>query len=132
MRKIKLLLLSFGLMLMASCVGPYTIEDSGKTIELSEDTPFEIELVGNPSTGYQWQVSEINEEVVKQIGKADYKTEDDRIGSAGKYTFHFQAVGQGECDLRLTYTRRFEPNAEPAKTFNLKVICGTMGRIEAE
>jgi inhibitor of cysteine peptidase len=115
-----------------SCSGPYTAEDNGRTIELSIDDPFEIELEGNPTTGYIWDVLSYDSTIIKQIGKADYQPLSDAIGTGGKYTFKFQTITSGSTTLHLIYYKTFEKDILPIKTFGMKVISGTMGRIEAE
>jgi len=115
-----------------SCSGPYTAEDDGRTIELGIDDPFEIELDGNPTTGYIWDVLFYDSTIIKQIGKADYQAISDALGSGGKYTFKFQTISAGSTSLQLIYYRSFEKNVPPAKTFTMEVISGTMGRIETE
>ena len=114
---------------LTSCTKPYTEEDNGRTINLGIYDPFEIELAGNPSTGYIWDVLSYDSTIIKQVGKAEFEPIDDKIGSGGKYTFNFQTIAAGQTTLVLIYYRKFEENVPPAKTFELKVVSGTMGRI---
>ena len=133
MKKIfKSLVLVVSLAFLTSCAGPFTIEDSGTTVNLGNDDPFEIELVGNASTGYSWQVMPYDSTVIKQIGKPEFNAKDDRIGSAGLITFKFQTIADGQTDLQLVYSRKWEENKPPAKTFSMKIVVGTMGRILEE
>lgn len=108
------------------------MKDNGHTVELEMDSPFEIALAGNPSTGYIWQVVEIDTNVVKQIGEPTYESSGNLEGSGGTYTFRFQTVNYGESDLTLVYCRPFEPDKSLVKTFRMKIISGTMGRITGE
>ncbi len=112
-----------------SCVSPIVIQDSGKTYNLSEDDPFQIVLPGNPTTGYTWELLPFNEEVVKLLGEPEYQVKDDKIGSGGIYTYHFQAVADGQAELYFRYHRKWDTVAPPSKTFEVKIVCGTMGRI---
>jgi len=129
-RKIEILIfvLLFSIFL-TSCTQPFTEEDNGRTINFGIDDPFEIELAGNPSTGYIWDVLSYDSTIIKQVGKAEFEPFDDKIGSGGKYTFNFQTIAAGQTNLVLIYYRKFEENVLPAKTFELKVLSGTMGRI---
>ena len=119
----------FSVFLIASCAGPYTMENSGSTINLGNDDPFEVELVGNPSTGYTWQVASFDSTVIKQVGEPEYVTKDDRIGSSGMYTFKFQTIGDGQTRLLMVYKRKWEEHTLHDKTFEMEVVVGTMGRI---
>lgn len=117
---------------LTSCAGPFTIDDNGTTVNLSNDDLFEIELVGNASTGYSWQVLPYDSTVIKQVGEPEFKSKDDRVGSAGIITFRFQTIADGQTDLQLVYIRKWEENKPPAKTFSMKIVVGTMGRILEE
>ncbi len=117
---------------LISCAGPYTIENSGSTINLSIDDPFEIELMGNPSTGYSWQVVTLDSTVISRIGDAEFKANDDKIGSAGVYTFKFKTISAGQSNLLLVYKRAWDEHALHDKVFEMKVVVGTMGRILEE
>ena len=119
-------------MFLTFCAGPFTEKDNGRTINLGIDDPFEIELTGNPSTGYIWEPVSYDTLLVKQVGEAGLEPGSDDIGSGGKYTFRFQTVAAGQTTLVLIYYRKFEENKPPAKTFELKVVSGTMGRILEE
>ena len=118
---------------LAGCTNkPFTMEDSGRTVELDLDSPFMVELKGNASTGYEWKVMNMDSTVIRQIGQPGFMPSGDEIGSGGTYTFWFKTVGFGETELVIGYVRRFESDEPPAKTFKLKVISGTMGRITGE
>ncbi len=108
------------------------MKDNGRTIQIPLNTPFEIELEGNPTTGYQWQAALYDSTVIKSLGEPKYQSEAKVPGEGGIYTFKFQSVNSGETDLKLVYRRPFEPDAEPVRTFTLHVISGTIGRITAE
>ncbi len=117
----------------SSCQGPFTMENNGQTIELQIDSPFEIELSANPSTGYNWVVASFDNTVIQQIGEPQHKVENpEAVGSGGMVTFEFKAIAAGETKLILEYRRIWEKDEEPAKTFEMKIIVGTMGRITAE
>ncbi|NOX85134.1 MAG: protease inhibitor I42 family protein [Chlorobi bacterium] len=118
---------------LAGCTNkPFTMEDSGRTVELDLDSPFMVELKGNASTGYSWEILEMDTTVVRQIGKQGYMPSGDKIGSGGTYTFWFKTVDFGETELVIGYVRRFESDEPPAKIFRMKIISGMMGRITGE
>ncbi len=91
-----------------------------------------VELKGNASTGYEWKVMNMDSTVIRQIGQPGFMPSGDEIGSGGTYTFWFKTVSFGETELVIGYVRRFESDEPPEKTFKLKVISGTMGRITGE
>lgn len=131
MRKIlNLLLITIIPFLYIACSGSYTIEDNGSTINLSNDDPFEIQLKGNASTGYSWQVISYDSTIIQQVGDKEYVPNDDKVGSPGMVTFKFKTIGIGETSLILVYKRSWEELSDDDKSFTLKVVVGTMGRIE--
>ncbi len=126
-RTYSLIIVLFFSMFLTSCVKPFTEKDNGTTINLGIDDPFEIELAGNPTTGYIWEVLSYDTSIIKQIGEASFDPNDDKIGSGGKYTFEFQTIAAGQTSLTLICHRKFEEN-EPS-TFTMEIVVGTMGRI---
>lgn len=120
------------LVMLYGCTKPFTMENNGQTVELQIDSPFEVELTGNPSTGYSWKLAEADKSVIKMTGEPEFTQSDDRIGSPGTYTFSFQTIAAGETEIVLVYSRVFESDEPPAKTFRMTIISGTMGRITAE
>jgi len=95
-------------MMVTSCTGPYTMENSGSTINLGLDDPFEIELESNASTGYSWNIVSFDSTVIKQMGEKVYTSNDDKPGSPGLATFKFSTIGAGETTIVLVYKRNWE------------------------
>ncbi|MCF8347361.1 MAG: protease inhibitor I42 family protein [Bacteroidales bacterium] len=117
------------LALISSCMKPIVITDSGKTYNLPEDSPFQLQLPGNPTTGYVWQLMPYDETVVQQVGEPDYQVNDDKIGSGGMYTYHFKTAGSGATVLYLQYKRKWDTVSPPSRSFEVKIVSGTMGQI---
>ncbi|RLD78865.1 MAG: hypothetical protein DRJ10_09680 [Bacteroidetes bacterium] len=127
---IKISLIVVVALFVSSCAGPFTIDDNGKTVNLTIDDPFEIDLAGNASTGYSWQILPYDSTVIKQVGKPEFKSNDSgAVGSGGIITFKFQTVADGQTNLRMVYGRKWEQNVPAAKSFEMKIVVGTMGRI---
>ena len=116
---------------LTACAKPYTSANNGSTVNLQVDDPFEIQLEGNPTTGYSWTIESYDSTVVKQVGEGEYKQKENAapIGGGGIYTFKFQTVAGGDTWIKLNYHRTFEKNVPPAETYELHVVVGTMGRI---
>ncbi len=98
-------------------------DDSGKIITLAVGEQIQVTLKSNRSTGYQWEVDEIDMSVLKQQGEASYKTNHNFyvVGAGGAETFIFEAVGAGETTLRLIYHQPWEAT-EPVNTFFITVV----------
>jgi inhibitor of cysteine peptidase len=76
-----------------------TDADNGKQIFIKTGDMLTLTLPSNPTTGYSWQVMEIDNAILTQNGEADYKQSSDSeglVGAGGTETFHFKAVGTGK------------------------------------
>jgi inhibitor of cysteine peptidase len=97
-------------------------DQDGQTIQLSKGSAFTISLPGNPTTGYSWEVSEIDPKVIEQDGDWTFKAESDKIGAPGMLALPFKAAGSGQCTLKLIYHRSFEKDVPPADTFSVTIV----------
>ena len=119
------ILLLISIMGFTSCMGPLTDRDNGRTLEFSEDSPFTIQLKC-PDKGAYWKIMEYDKTVIKQMGDVLIKP----VGDKRIFEFEFQCIADGSTSLLIAYIQKDEPSIVE-KTFELKIICGTMGRIEA-
>ncbi len=100
-----------------------TEADNGSTIELKSGQALSITLEANPTTGYTWEVVESpDEQVMRQVGKIEFKPESEAIGAGGVQIIRFEVVNAGQTNLTLIYHRPWETDVEPLKTFSLHVI----------
>lgn len=123
--KLKMILcLATMLFLLAAC-GPRDIkagEDmNSDSITLEKGQQLVVSLKGNPTTGYNWELSEFDPAVIKQVGEAEYKSDSMLIGSGGVLTFTFEALQTGKTNLKLIYHRSFETDVPPAEVYELFV-----------
>ncbi len=101
-----------------------TAEQNGKTITLRPGQEVIILLEANPTTGYAWEVAQVDEGILQQIGETGYTPEATSpgvVGAGGTAAFRFQAVAQGTTTLQLAYRRPWETDKPPATTFTLTV-----------
>ena len=98
-----------------------TENDSGKTVEIKVGDDLEIALPANPTTGYVWEVSALDDTVLK-LEKTDYIADDKAIGSGGMEVIKFHALAEGRSEARLIFHRPFERNVPPLKTFSAIVL----------
>ena len=110
------------LLLFSGCAGTKNIvklseEDKDRDVFLQVGDSLEIVLEGNPTTGYMWDLAPWDRRVLEQVGEYAYKATSDAMGSGGRYTFSFKAIGDGKTDLKWSYARPFEKKATPVKSF---------------
>jgi len=120
-------LLLTALSLMSGCGASNEIEvgaeDSGGQVELRKGQVLAVTLESNPTTGYGWEVAEIDEAVLRQWGEAEFESSGSEgvVGAGGQETLRFEAVGAGQTTLRLAYRRSWEEDVEPEETFSVQV-----------
>lgn len=108
---------------LAACGGPVAkLEqvDNGATIDLKTGETFTVTLEGNPTTGYSWEVAEIDPAIIELAGEPDYKSDSMLIGSGGVFKFTFVAVGAGTSRVKLIYHRPWEEDVEPLEIFEVQ------------
>lgn len=98
-----------------------TEADNGRSIELSVGDKLEVTLPGNPTTGFQWEVSDVDSIILTPIGEPEFKPSSNAVGSGGNITLRFEAVGAGQTKLKLIHHRKFEDNVAPIQTFEVTV-----------
>jgi len=100
-----------------------TDADNGKQVTVKPDDVVTITLVSNPTTGYSWQVMEIDNAILVQDGDPEYKQSpgsEGLVGAGGTEIFRFKAVGAGETTLGLGYMRPWE-SVQPIETFTIQI-----------
>lgn len=116
------ILILFALFLSA-CGGTQTLTkvDDGQTVELKAGDTLIIELQGNPSTGFSWELFHTDETILRLVGEPEFTQQGNMLGSGGTFTFTFEAVDPGETSLVLVYHRPWEVDTAPEDTFELTV-----------
>ena len=98
------------------------IGDNGSQIKLDKGQMLVITLKANPTTGYTWEVAELNANVLRQVGEIGFHPESNKIGSGGVQTLRLEAVNVGQTYLKLVCHRPWEKDVEPLKYFSLQVV----------
>lgn len=110
------------LMLLTAC-GSAAVkldeQDNGKSVDLESGKTVSITLEGNPTTGYGWEISEIDPAVAELAGEPDFKSDSKALGSGGVYTFTIKAVAPGTTSIKLVYHRSWETDVEPEKVYEV-------------
>lgn len=122
-RKFLVTVLCAVLLLSVTSCGPKKIqikeEINGQAIELKTGQKISISLESNPTTGFNWEVIEIDPLLLKQVGEPDYKSDSKLIGAGGVITFTFEALQTGKSTVKLIYHRSFEKDVAPEKTYEV-------------
>ena len=100
-----------------------TEADNGQQVTVKSGQVVTVTLESNPTTGYSWQVMEIDNAILVQDGDPEYKQASGTgglVGAGGTETFRFKAVGTGEITLGLGYMRPWE-SIPPIESFTIQV-----------
>ena len=95
---------------------------NGRQVELRKGQTLVITLESNPTTGFMWEVVELDESILRQMGEAEFQPESEALGAGGTETFRFQAMSPGQAALKLVYHRPWEEDMDPLETFSLQVV----------
>ena len=101
-----------------------TAADNGKTLKATVGEMIAISLEGNPTTGFSWQIGEVNGKAVQAAGEPQYAPQPNpagMVGTGGTFVCRFKAVGPGKATVTLHYRRPWEKNIPPAETFTATI-----------
>jgi predicted secreted protein len=77
-------------------------------VSAKKDESIQIVLVGNPTTGYTWQVENVAPLAVAVNGAPQFVLAGAALGGSGKFTINLTAIARGQTNLRLVYLRASE------------------------
>ncbi len=94
----------------------------GQVIELKAEDVLVLELAGNPTTGYNWYVTDVDGSVLQAQGEPAFTADSSALGSGGMLALSFKALAAGETTLSLAYQRAWEVGIAPLETLTLQVV----------
>ena len=100
----------------------FTIEDEGKDFLVARDKTFRIELVSNPTTGFDWHLADLDENVFKMVNSGFTPSTTGRMGAPGVSWFELMPIKEGVGEVRVLYYRPWEGSDKPEKTFEVRVF----------
>ena len=97
---------------------PSTYQQDEEEITARAGETFVIELEGNPTTGYQWELAEGDEHF--RLVEKNYAQPGSGIGSATRERFVIEATKTGSTTLTFKHKRPWETEVLDTKTFRLQ------------
>lgn len=95
---------------------------NGKTFEVPVAGRIVVTLPSNVTTGYRWELGELNTSVLEKTAQAYESGESQGVGAGGTERWEFVARGAGTTALQLEYRRPWEPKTvAAAQTFQVTV-----------
>jgi len=98
-----------------------TGQESGRSVDVPVGEVVSIALRGNPTTGYAWELVDIDRAVLAPDPEPAYVADSPLSGAGGKYIFRFSAHAVGTSAVKLLYRRSWEEGVPPLQRFELKV-----------
>ncbi len=97
-----------------------TDNDNGRAVAIATGEELELVLEANPTTGYRWEVSEVDPRILVP-GRSKFLRRSGLIGAGGKETLFFKGNSPGRTELRLLFRHPFERGKPPPKEFHIIV-----------
>jgi inhibitor of cysteine peptidase len=96
-------------------------KDNGALVQVRRGTRITIELNENPTTGYRWMTSSIDEAFLVPAGDDFVPPDQKSPGSGGLRRFFFRAKSAGSTALTLINKRAWQRDDQAVDTFNLAI-----------
>ncbi len=113
------------ILFLSGCLGSLIVldeadEGSLKAIRIGDIVI--VQLRGNPSGGYLWEMADtLKEDVLEPLGEGEFVPDDPNVcGSSGVWKFRFRAVASGTITLEFVYQRPWEE--EVLDTFSVIIF----------
>jgi inhibitor of cysteine peptidase len=97
-------------------------KDSGANVEVERGAKITIELRENPTTGYRWTISSIDQALLMAEGDEFLPNDQKGAGAGGQHRFFFRAQRAGSAALSLINKRAWQRDDQAVGAFNL-LIC---------
>ncbi|HVN67932.1 MAG TPA: protease inhibitor I42 family protein [Candidatus Sulfotelmatobacter sp.] len=97
-------------------------EHHGKLFWAKKNRPFRIELAANPTTGYNWYITEMDEGRF-QVRRSGYNAEaTGLVGSGGVSYWEILPLKEGLGTIKLLYYRAWEGKERSVDRFQVRVV----------
>jgi inhibitor of cysteine peptidase len=103
-----------------------SLSDNGSQIELDQGETLAVSLDANPTTGFWWEVAEVEASILEQVGDGIYYMDDTEDppppGTGGVKVYRFRAVSAGQTTLKIVLRGSVKEDVEPVHTFSMLVV----------
>jgi len=94
----------------------------GKKFTVEKGKPFRVELEANPTTGYNWYITEMDENYFK-ISRSGYvPLAGGRVGAGGTSYWEINPIRSGKSEIRLQYYRAWEGKESAVDEFKIRTV----------
>jgi inhibitor of cysteine peptidase len=96
-------------------------KNNGASVQVQRGAKITIELKENPTTGYRWMITGIDEAFLMPEGDAFVPPDQKGPGAGGLRRFFFRAKNAGSTVLTLISKRAWQRDDQAVDSFNLTV-----------
>jgi inhibitor of cysteine peptidase len=96
-------------------------KDDRASVQVQREAKIAIELNENPTTGYRWMISSIDEAFLVPAGDDFVPPDHKSRGAGGLRRFFFRAKSAGSTALTLIKKRAWQRDDQAVGTFNLTI-----------
>ena len=97
----------------------FSEKDNGASAQVQRGAKITIELKENPTTGYRWTISSIDQVFLQPEGDEFVPPDQTTPGAGGLRSFFFRAKGAGSTALTLISKRAWQRDDQAVDTFKL-------------
>ena len=96
-------------------------KDNGASAQVQRGAKITVELNENPTTGYRWTISSIDEVFLEPEGDEFLSPDQATPGAGGLHRFFFRAKSAGSTVLTLINKRGWQSDDRAVGTYNLAI-----------
>lgn len=93
--------------------------DPGSVIQAAVGDGFAIELAGNPTTGYTWQVHADSRHL--ELLSQEFEPGGEGVGAGGQEVFRFRVLAAGQTDIACEYRRPWDKEIRDITRFRVDI-----------
>ena len=93
--------------------------DPGTAIQVAAGDEFALDLEGNPTTGYTWQIT-TDSQVLEYLGQ-EFEAGGEGVGAGGREVIRFRVLAAGETEIACEYRRPWDKETRKTKHFRVAI-----------
>lgn len=105
-----------------SFMGLFHQKHSGSVFLVKKGQPFRVELPENPTTGYNWYVTEMDESRFRVASSGYNVPPNGQIGTGGTGYFEIIPLTEGPGTIHLQYFRSWEGSDKAVDDFKVRIM----------
>ena len=95
--------------------------DNGKSFDLLKGDTLVIEIPEIPTTGYKWEIEEIDNKVIEFSESIFSISLDSGIGGGGLRKYYFKILSSGMTKIQLSLRRKWESDNSAVDKFEINI-----------